>query len=169
MKTHWLQNPNKNYLGHWDLPESDLILTIESAKWEDVIDPTKKEGSKGYVQSKRIVRFVENYKPLICNETNAKAIYKSTGVKFLEDSKGARIALYVGLVRDRKLKVDVDCVRVRETKVGPAKTIEDYPNENALMDGCKTLTDLQTVYLGLSQDLQRLFFHKKEELKTKLK
>ena len=40
MKTHWLQSPNKNYLGHWDLPEGkDLILTIESAQWEEVKNP----------------------------------------------------------------------------------------------------------------------------------
>jgi len=40
--THWLQNPNKNYLGHWDLPNGqDFVLTIASAQWEIVKDPTK--------------------------------------------------------------------------------------------------------------------------------
>jgi hypothetical protein len=36
-KTHWLQTPNKNYLGHWDLPNGkDIIVTISSAGWEDL-------------------------------------------------------------------------------------------------------------------------------------
>ena len=43
-KTHWLQNPNKNYLGHWDLPNGkDLVLTIKSAAWEEVENPRKKQ------------------------------------------------------------------------------------------------------------------------------
>ena len=51
-KTHWLQSPNKNYLGHWDLPEKeDLILTIESAKWEEVKNPIINVS-----ESKRVIR-----------------------------------------------------------------------------------------------------------------
>ena len=30
-KTHWLQNPNKNYLGHQDLPNGKpVVLTIKT-------------------------------------------------------------------------------------------------------------------------------------------
>ena len=52
-KTHWLQSPNKNYLGHWDLPESqDLILTIQSAKREEVENPVlRKDDPKKFVQT----------------------------------------------------------------------------------------------------------------------
>ena len=116
-KTHWLKNPNKNYLGHWDLPDNDLILTIKSAGWEEVIDPTKREGQKDYSQSKRVVHFEENYKPLICNQTNAISIYKSTGIRFLEDSQGAKIKLFIGEEIDRKNKITVECVRIRHDKV----------------------------------------------------
>ena len=49
-KTHWMQSPNKNYLGHWDLPESgELNVTIESAQWEVVKDPVS-----GRSESKRV-------------------------------------------------------------------------------------------------------------------
>ena len=37
IKTHWLYSPNKNYLGHQDLPNGeDVVLTIASANWETV-------------------------------------------------------------------------------------------------------------------------------------
>lgn len=108
-KTHWLQSPNKNYLGHWDLPENeDLVLTIESAKWEEVKNPITNKS-----EAKRVVRFKENYKPFICNQTNAQSIINATGVKYMEDTKGCRIQLYVGQHNDRRTKENVDCVRIR--------------------------------------------------------
>lgn len=108
-KTHWMQSPNKNYLGHWDLPESgEMIVTIKSAKWEEVKNPINNKS-----EVKRVIRFKEDIKPLICNQTNAQSIVRSTGIKFMEDSEGASICLYLDSVRDRILKEDVDCIRVR--------------------------------------------------------
>lgn len=108
-KTHWLQSPNKNYLGHWDLPNGqDLVVTIDSAKWEKVKNPITNK-----TQSKRVIRFKEDIKPMICNQTNAQAIIRSTGVKFMEDSGGARITLFVGIHKDRITRSDIDCIRVR--------------------------------------------------------
>ena len=69
-KKHWLESPNKKYLGHWDLPNgNDTELTIESAGWEDVKNPITKKSKQ-----KKVVRFTENFKPFICNQTNAKSI-----------------------------------------------------------------------------------------------
>ncbi len=52
-KTHWLQSPNKNYLGHWDLPNSkDVVLTIKSANWESVKNPLTNTTT-----DKRVIRF----------------------------------------------------------------------------------------------------------------
>lgn len=108
-KTHWLQSPNKNYLGHWDLPaENDLILTIMSAQWEEVRNPITNK-----TEAKRVVRFKEKFKPLICNQTNAQAIINSTKIKYMEDSKDCKIQLYVGQHMDRRTKENVDCIRVR--------------------------------------------------------
>lgn len=112
-KTHWLQSPNKNYLGHWDLPNGeDFVLTIESAKWEEVKNPITNKS-----EAKRVVRFQEKVKPFICNQTNAQSIIKSTGIKFMDDSKGQKIQLYIGVHKDRILKEDVDCIRIRRVKV----------------------------------------------------
>ena len=116
-KTHWMQSPNKNYLGHWDLPESgELNVTIESAQWEAVKDPVS-----GRSESKRVVRFKEPIKPFICNQTNASAIVRSSGIKFMEDSQGVTICLFVDTTDNHKTKEKVDCIRV--------KTINHYTLE----------------------------------------
>jgi len=116
-KTHWMQSPNKNYLGHWDLPESgELNVTIESAQWEVVKDPVS-----GRSESKRVVRFKEPIKPFICNQTNANSIVISSGIKFMEDSQGVTICLFVDTIDDRRTKEKVDCIRV--------KTINPYTLE----------------------------------------
>jgi len=122
--THWLQNPNKNYLGHWDLPNGqDVVLTIASAQWEIVKDPTKfvtdpiTNKTKSAEENKRVIRFVEKYKwvkPFICNETNAKMIYKNTGAKYMEESVGKKIKIGVGVTTVKK--EEIDCIRVRDIK-----------------------------------------------------
>lgn len=127
VKTHWMQSPNKNYLGHWDLPEKgDLILTIESAKWEEVVNPVYKKGHPLHSEAKRVVRFKEDVKPLICNQGNAQSIVKATGVKFMEDAKGSRIHLFVGVHADRRSRENIDCVRIRkEASRSHDQTVQD--------------------------------------------
>ena len=111
-KTHWLQNPNKNYLGHWDLPESgEMVLTIKSAQWEEVKNPIVNTK-----EAKRVVRFVENFKPMICNQTNAQSIVDATGVRFMEDSGGKTICLYVARITDKRSKEEIDCIRIKGKK-----------------------------------------------------
>lgn len=109
-KTHWLQSPNKNYLGHWDLPESgELTVTIKSAQWEAVKNPITNTS-----ESKRVIRWIEKgVKPMICNQTNAQSILRSSGVKFMEDSEGVVVTLYVDTIKDKRTKEEVDCIRVR--------------------------------------------------------
>jgi len=112
-KTHWLQNLNKNYLGHFDLPNgNDVVLTILKADWEIVENPKTK-----VKQEKRVVRFSEKFdwvKPFICNETNAKMIFKMTEKKFMEDCVGDKIK--IGLDKTKIMGDEVDCLRVRQVK-----------------------------------------------------
>ena len=107
-KTHWLQSPNKNYLGHWDLPNgNDLVLTIKSAGWEEVKNPIINVS-----EARRVIRFEEDVKPFICNETNAQSILHSTKTSFMEDSIGKKIVLYLS---STKLKGEsVNCLRVKK-------------------------------------------------------
>ncbi|HUT85308.1 MAG TPA: hypothetical protein VMW66_00560 [Elusimicrobiales bacterium] len=112
-KTHWLQNPNKNYIGHWDLPGGkDLTLTIKSAQWEEVKNPVVNTK-----EAKRVVRFAEDVKPLICNQTNAQSIIDATGKRFMEDSVGCKITLFVSSITDKRTKQQIDCIRVRNAPV----------------------------------------------------
>jgi hypothetical protein len=107
-KTHWLQNPNKNYLGHWDLPEGrDIILTIKSAQWEEVKNPIINTS-----EAKRVIRFKEGVKPFICNETNSQSILRSTGTSYMEDCQGMKIKLFLSQVKVKGQ--NVDCLRVKE-------------------------------------------------------
>ena len=116
-KTHWLSNPNKNFIGHWDLPEGkDLILTIKSAGFEDVENPAKSTKKEKHVEVKKVVRWVENYKPMIINPTNAQRIFKSLGVRNMEDSVGKKLQLYVSQEKFRFSADLIDCIRIRAIK-----------------------------------------------------
>ena len=63
---------NKSFLGSWDVPDgSDLILTIDHVARDDV------QNEKGR-EKKMTLHFKEReFKPMICNMTNAKAISKA--------------------------------------------------------------------------------------------
>lgn len=147
MKTHWLQSPNKNYLGHWDLPENqDLIVTIESAKWEEVKNPIINKS-----EAKRVIRFKEDVKPFICNQGNAQSIIKSTGVKYMEDSQGQKIQLYVGSHFDRINKENIDCIRIRSNEVKPLPELKkDTPEFDKVVKAVKngyTIDDIKTKFI----------------------
>lgn len=122
-KTHWLKNPNKNYLGHWDLPESgSMCLTIKSVAWEDVEIP-----QKNYFEKKRVIRFKEDVKPMICNETNAKMISKVTGDNFFEDSLGKKISIKRSRVKASGQ--EHQCIRVADihsSKLNVEKINKDH-------------------------------------------
>ncbi len=142
-KTHWLQNPNKNYLWHQDLPNGDdIIVTIASWDWEEVKDPTRNS-----TDMKRVIRFTEKWvKPFICNETNAEQIMKVTWTKFMQDAVGKKIQLFVS--KTKFMKEMVDCLRIRD--FAPDEAVFDNSTALEKLRGCKTLENLQQVYLNLS-------------------
>lgn len=79
---------DKNYLGSWDVPDGeDLVLTIDHAARDDV---KNERGS----ERKLTIHFVEDYKPMILNATNSKAISEAYGSPKVEDWAGKRIAIY---------------------------------------------------------------------------
>ncbi len=123
-KTHWLQSANKNFLGHPDLPSGeDVILTIESAKIEEIENPTVIVDKKPIRELKTIIRFAEKLgwlKPFICNQTNSQTIIKITGEKYMEDCIGKRIKIGVSQIKmysKESGSMEVrDCLRVRNIK-----------------------------------------------------
>lgn len=79
---------DKNYLGAWDVPEGeDLVLTVDHAARDDV---KNERGS----EKKLTLHFVEDYKPMILNATNSKAISTAYGSTKVEDWAGKRIAIH---------------------------------------------------------------------------
>lgn len=78
---------DKNYLGSWDIPEDgDLILTIDHAERNEVQNERGKE-------TKTVLYFVEDYKPMILNKVNPENISKALGSTKIEDWEGKRIAI----------------------------------------------------------------------------
>ena len=97
---------DKNYLGSWDVPESeDLILTIDQAHQDDV---KNERGS----ERKLTIHFVEDYKPMILNATNSKAISAAFGSSKVEDWAGKKLAIYTTKVT--AFGGTTDALRIRD-------------------------------------------------------
>lgn len=98
---------DKNYLGSWDVPDDeDLILTIDHAARDDV---KNERGS----ERKLTLHFVEDYKPMILNATNSKAISAAHGSTKVEDWAGKKIAIYTTKVT--AFGGTTDALRIRTT------------------------------------------------------
>ena len=121
-KTHWLQNPNKNYLGHQDLPNGEnQTLTLESGKWEAVTNP-----KLNTITEKRVLRFKEKdkwIKPFICNETNAFDICKFLQIEYIEDCIGAKITFTIKKVKVGK--ITTNALRILDAKKGIVEKINE--------------------------------------------
>ena len=98
---------DKNYLGSWDVPDDgDLILTIDHAARDEV---KNERGS----ERKLTIHFVEDYKPMILNATNSKAISAAHGSSKVEDWAGKKIAIYTTKVT--AFGGTTDALRIRTT------------------------------------------------------
>ena len=107
---------DKSFLGSWDVPDTgDLILTIDYVAQDDVQNDRGKE-------KKLTIHFKErDYKPMICNTTNAKAISKAHGSTKVEDWANKKIQIYKATIS--AFGQTQEGLRVREY---PPKTDEIY-------------------------------------------
>lgn len=98
---------DKNFLGSWDLNETgDTVLTIDHVERNEV------KNDRG-TEKKMTIHFMErNYKPMICNTTNAKAISTATGSTHVEDWEKKKVALYRATIT--AFGQTTECIRVRE-------------------------------------------------------
>ena len=114
---------DKNYLGAWDVPDGeDLILTIDKAARDDV------KNERG-TERKLTIHFVEDYKPMILNATNSKAISEACGSTKVETWAGKRIAIYTTKVT--AFGGTTDALRIRNYP----------PKEKAYCDNCGSLIE----------------------------
>lgn len=89
-QTHWKRLTNPEYLGAYSLePGKDLTLTIKSVVREMVT------GTDGKKEECTIIKFMEQVKPMICNNTNAKMIEKIYKTPYIEEWAGRAIQIYV--------------------------------------------------------------------------
>lgn len=107
---------DKSFLGAWDVPDgSDLVLTIDHVSRDDV------QNEKGR-EKKMALHFKErDYKPMICNTTNAKAISKAYGSTRVEDWENKKIGIYKATIS--AFGQTTECLRVRDY---PPKSDELY-------------------------------------------
>ena len=98
---------DKSFLGAWDVPDgSDLVLTIDHVSRDDV------QNEKGR-EKKMALHFKErDYKPMICNTTNAKAISKAYGSTKVEDWENKKIGIYKATIS--AFGQTTECLRVRD-------------------------------------------------------
>ena len=97
---------DKNFLGAWDVPDnSDLVLTVDYAARDEVQNDRGRE-------KKLTIHFKEDYKPMICNTTNAKAISKAYNSTRVEDWENKKIAIYKATIS--AFGQTTECLRVRE-------------------------------------------------------
>lgn len=107
---------DKSFLGAWDVPDgSDLVLTIDHVSRDDV------QNEKGH-EKKMALHFKErDFKPMICNTTNAKAISKAYGSTKVEDWENKKIGIYKATIS--AFGQTTECLRVRDY---PPKSDEIY-------------------------------------------
>lgn len=97
---------DKSFLGAWDVPDnSDLVLTVDYAARDEVQNDRGRE-------RKLTIHFKEDYKPMICNTTNAKAISKAYNSTRVEDWENKKIAIYKATIS--AFGQTTECLRVRE-------------------------------------------------------
>lgn len=98
---------DKNFLGSWDLNETgDTVLTIDHVERNEV------KNDRG-TEKKMTIHFMErDYKPMICNTTNAKAISHAVGSTKVEDWEKKKIALFRATIT--AFGQTTECIRVRD-------------------------------------------------------
>jgi hypothetical protein len=100
---------NPNYLGSWDLddvPNRELILTIEQIKDEEVVTNGKTEVCTACHWTDKA------YKPMILNVTNKKTLCKLYKTKDTEKLKGK--AVVIGIDRVKAFGDVHDALRIRK-------------------------------------------------------
>lgn len=94
MLTHWKKLRNPDYLGAYALqPNEELVLTIKKAGVETIL------GVEGKKEDELVIHFMEDYKPMIVNATNAKTITKVHKTPYVEEWVGKKIQIYARRIR----------------------------------------------------------------------
>lgn len=160
-KTHWKKLVNPEYIGAYSLEDGkDLTVSIEKVIREMVTgDGGKKEECT--------VAYLVGQKPLILNRTNSKTITKIYNSPYIEDWAGKKITLYA--TTTRVAGETVECLRIRPTIPKEEDFTKEIEAECAKLKECKTLKELESVYVSLKNRSDIKVVAVKDELKKILK
>lgn len=126
--THWKKLTNPDYLGSYDFAQGEeRIVTIKDVKREMVSGP---DGKK---EECTVIHFEENYKPMILNATNSKAITKLAETPYIEQWVGKSFKLVV--VKIKAFGEFVDALRIKSENVVKAKPTLELNTPN--FENCK--------------------------------
>ena len=108
-KTHWKKLTNPDYLGAYDFADGEQrLVTVKSVEQKTI------KSERGDEQEITI-NFVESYKPMIINATNAKTIAQISGSNFIEDWTG--LQFYIVVKKVKAFGDVVDALRISSEKV----------------------------------------------------
>lgn len=95
---------DKEFLGAWDLPDRDVVVTIAAAGGGELVGPG------GRKTKKPVISFVGKEKKMAINATNGKALAGMYG-PFVQDWVGKKCTLYK--TQTQMGGETMDCIRIR--------------------------------------------------------
>jgi len=116
---------DKEFLGAWDLPDRDVVVTIATAGGGEIT------GQAGRKSKKPVISFVGKEKKMAINATNGKALAGMYGT-YVQDWVGKKVALYK--TTTQMGGETMECIRIRpqvprEAAKTPAANDSDEPTE----------------------------------------
>lgn len=145
-KKAWNEILNPKFLGSWDVPNGGkLTVKITGADEEEI------DNFKTNKKEKKLIVYLENLKPMVCNITNAKNISKALKTKMLNEWVGRSIQLEVKQIR--AFGENTDCIRVCDVVPKMAEKEELNPKhvkwegaKKALKDGSVKIEDIKKIF-----------------------
>jgi hypothetical protein len=152
-KTHFKKLKNPNYVGSWDLADSegkyhDKIVTITAVVKEMVHD------GKGGQEECTVIRLKET-KPMVANSTNLRMVAKLCQSPFIEDWVGKNICLTVQKVKAFGEVHDAIRVKAANLQPKPKPTITDERFEAALIALSEGKTTKESILLNFTLTQQQ--------------
>ena len=136
------------------------IVTIADVKKAQV------HSGKGNLATTETTVVTRETKPFVLSNRNFKTLIRATRKPNTDDWKGIRIELFIR--ENVKAFGEMwDVVTVNPVLPTQTRTV-DYSNQTASLRACKTLVELQSVYMAFTADEKAGTLSVKDELKTQL-
>ena len=159
---HWREHLGSPLLGAYSLYDD------QTDDFKEVNGIITKTGHADYVlgesgKQKCFIAYTDMGKPMKLNVKMASVLADITGSRNPDKWQNIPVTFYV----DKNVKSKAgttEAIRIKAQR----KVQQNFDAEKAKLNECKTLAELQTVYLGLSKDAQFATLAIKDQLKTKL-